>query len=102
MYETTDSGAVEAAGYIARIFSHDDTLALAPYIVQTMLILIAPPLFAASIYMTLGRLIRVLRAEHASIVPVGYLTKSFVTGDVVSFLLQCGGMRVYTLELLLL
>ncbi|ODM18860.1 hypothetical protein SI65_05477 [Aspergillus cristatus] len=81
----------EAAGYIARIFSHFDTLALGPYIVQTMLILVAPPLFAASIYMTLGRLIREMGAESASIVRVKWLTKIFVVGDIISFVLQCGG-----------
>ena len=83
---------VEAAGYAARIFSHYDTLALGPYIVQTMLILVAPPLFAASIYMTLGRVIFRLEAEWASMIRVKYITKIFVVGDVVSFLLQCGGM----------
>lgn len=87
----SDRIAVEAAGYFARIFSHSDTTALGPYIVQTMLILVAPPLFAASIYMTLGRLIVRLRAEDASLIPVKYLTKIFVAGDVISFVLQCGG-----------
>ncbi|PYH91883.1 RTA1 like protein [Aspergillus ellipticus CBS 707.79] len=81
----------ETAGYITRIFSHFDTLALGPYITQTMLILVAPPLFAASIYMTLGRLIDRLDAESASLIPVRWLTKIFVVGDVISFLLQCGG-----------
>ncbi|GJP92767.1 hypothetical protein CBS147343_4733 [Aspergillus niger] len=81
----------EAAGYIARIFSHYDTLALGPYIVQTMLILVAPPLFAASIYMTLGRLILYLDAESASLLRVKYIAKIFVVGDIISFLLQCGG-----------
>ncbi|KAJ5934275.1 Protein RTM1 [Penicillium verhagenii] len=81
----------ECAGYIARIFSHFDTLALGPYIVQTMLILVAPPLFAASIYMTLGRIIVRLGAEDKSIVPIRFLTKIFVVGDVISFFMQCGG-----------
>ncbi|KAL4926193.1 RTA1 domain-containing protein [Aspergillus undulatus] len=97
----TDTPSVEAGGYFARIFSHYDTLALGPYIVQTMLILVAPPLFAASIYMTLGRLIVKLRAESLSLIPVKYLTKVFVVGDVISFLLQCGGggyMAAGTLE----
>lgn len=56
-----------------------------------MLILVAPPLFAASIYMTLGRFIREMGAESASIVRVKWLTKIFVVGDVISFVLQCGG-----------
>ncbi|KUL83682.1 hypothetical protein ZTR_07499 [Talaromyces verruculosus] len=81
----------ECAGYIARIFSHFNTKALGPYIVQTMLILVAPPLFAASIYMTLGRVMVSLNSQQLSIVPVRFLTKIFVIGDVLSFLLQCGG-----------
>ncbi|KAF7714832.1 Uncharacterized protein PECH_008002 [Penicillium ucsense] len=81
----------ECAGYIARVFSHYDTKALGPYIVQTMLILVAPPLFAASIYMSLGRVIVALHCQEFSLVPVRFLTKIFVTGDVISFLLQCGG-----------
>lgn len=56
-----------------------------------MLILVAPPLFAASIYMTLGRLIREIGAETASLVHIKWLTKIFVAGDVISFVLQCGG-----------
>lgn len=56
-----------------------------------MLILVAPPLFAASIYMTLGRLILRLDAQSASLIPVRWLTKIFVVGDVISFILQCGG-----------
>jgi hypothetical protein len=56
-----------------------------------MLILVAPPLFAASIYMTLGRVIVALNEESASLVRVRLLTKVFVVGDVISFLLQCGG-----------
>lgn len=87
----TDNATVECAGYIARIFSHFNTTALGPYIVQTMLILVAPPLFAASIYMTLGRVMVSLNSQQLSIVPVRFLTKVFVVGDVISFLLQCGG-----------
>lgn len=58
---------------------------------QSLLILVAPALFAASIYMILGRLIRAVRAEHLSILPARKVTKIFVAGDVVSFTLQMGG-----------
>jgi hypothetical protein len=66
-------------------------MALGPYIVQTMLILVAPPLLAASIYMTLGRIVVKIDAENKNIIPVRFITKIFVIGDVISFLLQCGG-----------
>jgi hypothetical protein len=59
---------------------------------QSALILIAPAFFAASIYMELGRLIQMLRAENNSLVPVRWLTRTFVAGDVLSFLMQASGM----------
>lgn len=62
-----------------------------PYVVQSLLLLIAPPLFAASIYMILGRIIRAVGAEHYSIVRVNWVTKIFVCGDVACFLIQAAG-----------
>ncbi|KAL2111604.1 hypothetical protein VUR80DRAFT_9736 [Thermomyces stellatus] len=41
--------------------------------------------------MILGRLIYALRAEHHSLIRVDWVTRIFVTGDVVSFSLQAGG-----------
>ena len=41
--------------------------------------------------MILGRLIRAIRAEHLSMIPVNWLTKIFVIGDVLSFTIQAGG-----------
>jgi hypothetical protein len=58
---------------------------------QEILILVAPALYAASIYMVLGRLIISLGAEHLSFIPVKWMTKAFVIGDIVSFSLQAGG-----------
>jgi hypothetical protein len=60
-------------------------------VIQAILILVAPALYAASIYMILGRLVRALHSESLSIIPVKWMTKIFVVGDVVSFLLQAGG-----------
>jgi hypothetical protein len=55
------------------------------------LILVAPALFAASIYMELGRIILLTDGEQHSIIPKKWLTKIFVIGDVISFLLQAAG-----------
>lgn len=62
-----------------------------PYVIQSIFILVAPALFAASIYMILGRLMRATKAEHHSIIPVKYLTKIFVAGDILCFMIQSGG-----------
>ncbi|KAF8917121.1 RTA1 like protein-domain-containing protein [Mucidula mucida] len=64
---------------------------LGPYILQSLLILLAPALFAASIYVVLGRVIVSLDAQRLSLIRVNWLTKFFVTGDVLSFLIQAAG-----------
>ncbi|KAL8735346.1 MAG: hypothetical protein Q9166_000891 [cf. Caloplaca sp. 2 TL-2023] len=64
---------------------------LGAYIVQSIFVLVAPALFAATIYMTLGRLIRVTHAEAYSVVRVTWLTKLFVCGDIFTFFIQGGG-----------
>lgn len=64
---------------------------MGPYIQQTILILLAPALFAASIYMMLGRIVVLLDAEKLCIFKKKYLTKFFVSGDVLSFGVQAAG-----------
>ncbi|KAM7195855.1 RTA1 like domain containing protein [Rhypophila sp. PSN 637] len=84
-------GVFQSIGYAGRIWSHYDLNSLPAFIIQSLLILLAPALFAASIYMILGRLIHTLRADSYSLVPLKWLTKVFVTGDVISFLTQSMG-----------
>ncbi|KAM0437896.1 hypothetical protein ACHAPT_002261 [Fusarium lateritium] len=87
----TIGGLFQTIGYCGRIWSHFDNLAIGGFVIQAILILVAPALYAASIYMILGRLIRSLRAEHLSLIRVKWVTRIFVTGDVVAFSLQAGG-----------
>jgi hypothetical protein len=75
--------------------SHFNKEALGPYIMQSLLLLVAPALFAASIYMVLGRLIRFVHGEKYSLVRITWLTKVFVVGDILSFGLQATGIAVY-------
>ncbi|KAF2731159.1 RTA1 like protein [Polyplosphaeria fusca] len=58
---------------------------------QSLLLLLAPALFAASIYMVLGRIILLTDGEKFSLIRRTWLTKIFVGGDVLSFLLQSTG-----------
>lgn len=62
-----------------------------PYLIQSVLLLLGPTLFAASIYMLLGRLIRLLDASQYSLIRVERLTQYFVLGDALSFLSQSAG-----------
>ncbi|CUM53119.1 uncharacterized protein AC631_04817 [Debaryomyces fabryi] len=84
-------GIFEIIGYIGRLISSSDVNSLGPYIIQSVLVLVAPALFAATLYMSLGRLIARLECQRYSIIPLKYLTKIFVIGDVVSFFMQAGG-----------
>ncbi|KAL5352442.1 hypothetical protein ACLOAV_002390 [Pseudogymnoascus australis] len=58
---------------------------------QTLLLLVAPALFAASIYMVLSRVILLVDGESHALIKKKWLTKIFVCGDVASFMLQGGG-----------
>ena len=79
---------VEIIGYIIRIIAHHSTNLLLPFILQSIFILLGPALFAASIYMTLSRLILSLNASHLSPIRPSRLTKAFLLGDVLSFSIQ--------------
>ena len=84
-------GLFETIGYIGRILSSNDRYKLSPYIMQTLLLLLGPALYAASIYMILGRLILLTDGERYSLVRRKWLTKIFVGGDVLSFMMQSAG-----------
>lgn len=87
-------------GYAARCKSGSESpdWTLGPYIIQAILLLVAPSLFAATIYMQLGRIIMLLHGESRALIRKQWLTKIFVTGDVLSFVLQGGGMGFATDE----
>ncbi|KAH8203048.1 hypothetical protein TruAng_002776 [Truncatella angustata] len=64
---------------------------LMPYIIQSLLTLLGPTFFAASIYMILGRLVHFLDADAYSMIRPRWLTKFFLLGDILSFFGQGGG-----------
>lgn len=86
--------AVQIIGYIARAAAHYNKTSTVLYALQQLLILLAPILYAASIYMVLGRIITFLKGEHLSYVPVRLMTKIFVGGDILSFILQGAGKQL--------
>jgi hypothetical protein len=87
---------VEVIGLAARIDSHNHTDKLIPYCIQSVFILLGPALFAASVYMVLARIIQSVHGEKYSIVPLKWLTKTFITCDIATFVLQAAasGMMV--------
>ena len=79
---------MEFVGYAARASAHTKTGKLMPFAIQNSMILLAPVLFAASVYMTLGRVVRAVKGERHSVIRPDWLTKLFVTGDILSLAVQ--------------
>ncbi|CAH0045991.1 unnamed protein product [Clonostachys solani] len=84
-------GFFEVVGYVGRAVAHNATGELIPYVLQSTFLLLAPILFAASLYMTLSRVIRAVDGAHCSIIPPRWLTVIFVVGDCISFIVQATG-----------
>ena len=86
-------GVCEIVGYSGRAVSATQSpdWTLVPYIIQSLLLLIAPALFAASIYMVLGRIILLTNGATFSLIRPKILTFLFVSGDVLCFLVQGSG-----------
>jgi hypothetical protein len=86
----------EIAGYIGRVINSTEDpgcWTLGPYVVQNVLLLIAPALMAASIYMILSRVILLTEGEVHAVIRRRWLTKIFVVGDIISIELQSAGMH---------
>ncbi|KAF4550955.1 RTA1-like protein 5 [Elsinoe fawcettii] len=84
-------GLFEIVGYTGRSISATEDFnnyTFAPYVIQALLTLLAPAFFAASIYMSLGRIILMVEADHLALIRTRWLTRLFVTGDVLSFVVQ--------------
>jgi len=86
-------GYCETAGYISRAVgaSQNPAFTLIPYIVNTVLVLVAPALFAASMYMDLRKIVRLTEGEKLLPMSAKLLTPAFVIGDLICFVLQFAG-----------
>ncbi|KAH6991416.1 RTA1 like protein-domain-containing protein [Ilyonectria sp. MPI-CAGE-AT-0026] len=84
-------GLFEVIGYIGRAAAYNSTGVLIPYILQSIFLLLAPILFAATLYMTLSRVISAVHGEACSMIAPRWLTRIFVFGDAFSFLIQSSG-----------
>ncbi|RJE25730.1 RTA1 domain protein [Aspergillus sclerotialis] len=84
-------GVFEVIGFAVRAACTNATADLILYIIQSVFILLGPVLFAASVYMVLARLICSVSAEKYSLIRIAWVTKTFVAGDIVSFLVQGQG-----------
>lgn len=62
-----------------------------PYALQSLFLLIAPSLLSASVYMELNRIVQLVEGDKYLMIRRGWMTKIFVCGDAVSFIMQGAG-----------
>lgn len=85
---------METTGLITRALGNSNPSSSALKIVQVLCILLAPVLFTAAIYMTLGHIVRGADGERFSFLRSTWITKIFVGGDIVCFITQAIGAGV--------
>jgi hypothetical protein len=80
----------EVGGFAARCASHFNNVSWPAYITQSVLLLVGPLFFAATIYMMLGRTIRLAMGERESVslIPARWYTRMFVGADVTTLVIQ--------------
>ncbi|PVH75888.1 RTA1-domain-containing protein [Cadophora sp. DSE1049] len=74
-------GIAETFGYYGRAMASETPSKVGPFILQNVLILVATPFLAASVYMSLGRVITALDAQRYSIINIRWMTKIYVLVD---------------------
>jgi hypothetical protein len=84
----------EVVGFGTRIACHFDNASWGPYIVQGVFLLCGPLFFAATIYMMLGRTIRLAGGEDVSLIKPTWYTRIFVGADVTTLLIQGFGASI--------
>ena len=89
-------GSFETVGYIGRLISHNEAphYQLPAYILQSLLLLIAPVLMAASVYMVLGHIVTAVGGETHCLIKRRFLALTFVLGDLWSFMVQSTGKPI--------
>lgn len=91
-------GIMLIGGYATRLIVRTHLYNIPIYSISTLLILLPPSLFAASIYMCFGRYLKFIHHESASVVRVDWVTKVFLMGDIISFICQGIGGALQTLN----
>ena len=78
-------------GYACRAVATYYTGHLVPFLLQAILILLPPCLFAGTLYMVYSRVVRAVQAERFSIVSPRWCTWIFVAGDLLCLNIQSAG-----------
>lgn len=78
-------------GYVARALAYNATGSMAFFIIQAIFLLLPPVLFAATLYMVYGRVVRSVGGERFSMISPLWTTQFFVIADVVCLNIQSTG-----------
>ncbi|KAF9781165.1 RTA1 like protein-domain-containing protein [Thelephora terrestris] len=82
-------------GFVLRVLSKHSPSSIGIFAIEGLFIICSPAAFLAFNYITYGRLISYIGAEHSIINP-GKVAGTFVISDVFTFLLQAGGSGLQT------
>ncbi|KAH0295431.1 RTA1-domain-containing protein, partial [Aureobasidium melanogenum] len=86
-------GIMEVGGMYGRFWGHSSKNDFRAYVLQALLLTPAPIFLAATMYMTLGRVIIALDADKSqTLIRPSWLSKIFVLFDIVCFVVQIGGI----------
>lgn len=81
---------LEIIGFIGRCMGHTDSTALAPILMNSLCLIIAPVFAMGGIYFQLSRLINIY-GERFSLLKARSYARIFITSDVITFLIQSSG-----------
>ncbi|PBP23525.1 RTA1 like protein, partial [Diplocarpon rosae] len=84
-------GFMMTGGYVVRYLSAQSPDRASLYAAQSLLLLLPPSLFAATLYMTYGRIVMLVKKTDASVIRPERVTGIFVVGDLLAFSVQLAG-----------
>jgi hypothetical protein len=80
-----------ALGLATRFGLHNDPRSKGLYIVEYLFVVLSPCAFIAATYVLLGRLARYLKCNELLLITPQRITATFITSDIVTFLIQAAG-----------
>ncbi|KAI0263772.1 RTA1-like protein [Gloeopeniophorella convolvens] len=83
-------GILQTVGWAGRVYSSHDPIARNPFIIQFILIIIAPTALVAANFTIFGRIVRRLGPQYSRLKPKLY-ARIFLTADITSLLAQAMG-----------
>jgi hypothetical protein len=86
--------AVQVLGFLVRVLCRWHSDSIAAYAVQACLIVVAPVLYSASIYMVLGRLVSSIHGDDLSLIHPSKMSKIFIWADFVTLNVQANGAGI--------